>query len=373
LSQQQERKTEGERAEGRPQDAAEAAAHAIGSSAAPGGDDGGLELVAGREQARQGGSGALRRRAQRHEIGFDVTVCTRTRHDTILHQEGKRGVAAAALGPAIALQEDRMANATGESGLLARIPADWLSPEERLGAAPVEAGMSDAAVFRIDASGPPRYLKIADRKAAEALRQEIARTRWLSRRGVRVPRLLRTLEAADVAAMLTAELPGVAIADCDRPIGDIVDIIARAFAGLHALPAAGCPFDESVAVRLERARTLIARGEVEPAQFEWRNRQLTPQQLYDRTAPRAPAGGTAVVVHGDATFDNMRIDAAGTLGLLDCGHAGRGDRYVDLERIASEVEEHFGAQWIAAFRRSYGIETWDDDRAAFFADLYELF
>ena len=265
-----------------------------------------------------------------------------------------------------------MANATGEPGLIARIPADWLSPAERRGATPVEAGMSDAAVFRLGGS-PPRYLKIAERDAADALRQEIARTRWLSRQGVRVPRLLRTLESADVAAMLTAELPGVALADCERPIPEIVDIIARGFAGLHAVPAAGCPFDESVAARLARARGLIARSEVDPAHFDWRNRQLTPQQLYDRIAPRAPAGGATVVVHGDATFDNMRIDAAGTLGLLDCGHAGRGDRYIDLERIASEIAEHFGAQWLAAFRRAYGIETWDDDRAAFFADLYELF
>jgi aminoglycoside phosphotransferase len=265
-----------------------------------------------------------------------------------------------------------MANATGRPGLIARIPADWLSSEERLGAIPVEAGMSDAAVLRIGAS-PPRYLKIGERHAADALRQEIARTRWLSRQGVQVPRLLRTLESADVAAMLTAELPGVAVADCERPIPEIVEIIARGFAGLHALPTADCPFDESVAARLARARALIARGDVDPAHFDWRNRQLSPQQLYDRIAPRAPAAGTAVVVHGDATFENVRIDAAGTLGLLDCGHAGRGDRYVDLERIAGEIAEHFGAQWLTAFRRGYGIETWDDDRAAFFADLYELF
>ena len=265
-----------------------------------------------------------------------------------------------------------MANATGDSNLLALVPADWLSAEDRAGATPVEAGMSDAAVFRIGASRP-RYLKIAERDAADALRQEIARTGWLGRQGVQVPRLLRTLESADVAAMLTAELPGVAVADCERPIPEIVDIIARGFAGLHAVPAAGCPFDESVAARLARARVLIARGDVDPAHFEWRNRQLTPQQLYDRIAPRAPAAGTAVVVHGDATFDNMRVDAAGTLGLLDCGHAGRGDRYVDLERIASEIAEHFGARWLAAFRRGYGIATWDDDRAGFFADLYELF
>jgi aminoglycoside phosphotransferase len=257
--------------------------------------------------------------------------------------------------------------------LLAMLPADWLSPDERLGATPVMAGMSAAGVFRIDAGAHTRYLKIADRDAADALREEIARTSWLSAQGVAVPRLLRTLQSADVVAMLTAELPGAAIADCAQPICNIIDIIARAFVALHALPAACCPFDESVDVRLARARMLIARGAIDPAHFAERNRVLTPQQVHDRLAARMPAWADPVVVHGDATFGNMRIDGAGTFAFLDCGHAGRGDRYVDIERIASEIEEHFGFRWIEVFRRSYGLETFDCERASFFADLYELF
>jgi aminoglycoside 3'-phosphotransferase-2 len=237
----------------------------------------------------------------------------------------------------------------------------------------VDAGMSAAAVFRISASSQICYLKIASRDGTDALRQEIARTAWLSTHGVLVPRLLRTLEAANVVAMLTAELPGVAIAHCERPIRNTIEIIARAFAALHALPAAACPFDESVEARLARARKLIAHGDIEPAHFASRNRLFTPRQIHDRLAALVPAATDPVVVHGDATFDNMRIDDGGKLGLLDCGHAGRGDKYVDIERIASEIEEHFGARWIEVFRQSYGVETWDAARAEFFADLYELF
>jgi len=266
-----------------------------------------------------------------------------------------------------------MSNANSTATLLALIPPDWLSPADRLGATPVEAGMSGAAVFRIDASAQARYLKIAELNGADALRQEIVRTGWLGAHGIPVPRLLRTLDTADVVAMLTAELPGVAIADCDRPVDDVIGIIARAFATLHALPAAACPFDESVAARMARARALVAGGGVDASDFAWRNRLLTPQQILDRLALQLPDCPDPVVVHGDATFSNMRIDGAGTLHLLDFGLAGRGDRYIDLTLIASEIEDHFGAQWTEAFRRSYGIETWDDERASFFADLYELF
>jgi aminoglycoside phosphotransferase len=265
------------------------------------------------------------------------------------------------------------------SGLLALLPAGWLSGEETSSITAVEAGMGDAEVFRIGASA--RYLKVAAREAVDGLRREIERTRWLGARGVTVPLLLRTLETPDFVAMLTTELPGVlpstlptvARSGPARSIRAAVEIIAHAFAALHALPADDCPFDESVDVRLARARRAIARGEIDPAQFDERNSGRTAQQILDWLVAHRPTRADPVVVHGDATFDNMRIDAGGKLGLLDCGHAGRGDRYIDLERIADEIAEQFGAQWIEPFWRSYGIPIWDQTRADFFADLYELF
>lgn len=187
---------------------------------------------------------------------------------------------------------DRMSNANSTATLVALIPPDWITPEDRLAATAIEAGMSGAAVFRIDASPQEaHFLKIAELDDADALRQEIVRTGWLSAHGIPVPRLLRTLDTPDVVAMLTAELPGVAVADCDRPTDDVIGIIARAFATLHALPAAACPFDESVAARMARARALVARGGVDAADFASRNRLLTPQQISTgsrcncRTAP----------------------------------------------------------------------------------------
>jgi aminoglycoside 3'-phosphotransferase-2 len=264
-------------------------------------------------------------------------------------------------------------------GLLALLPAGWLSGEEASSVTGVEAGMGQAEVFRIGASAC--YLKIAAHEAAESMRREIARTRWLGARGVTVPQLLRTLQTADFVAMLTAELPGVlpgmlsdgAPSGHARPIHATVEIIARAFAALHALPMDDCPFDESVEVRLARARRAIARGEIDPAHFAERNSGRTAQQILAWLVAHRPTDTDPVVVHGDATFDNMRIDDDGRLGLLDCGHAGRGDRYVDLERITAEIDEHFGAQWIEPFWRSYGLKIWDQERADFFAELYELF
>ena len=51
---------------------------------------------------------------------------------------------------------------------------------------------------------------------------------------------------------------------------------------LHAVPAVDCPFDESVAVRLGRAQTLVERGEIDPKEFAPRNQHSSPYALLER-------------------------------------------------------------------------------------------
>ena len=80
-----------------------------------------------------------------------------------------------------------------------------------------------------------------------------------------------------------------------------------------------------------------------------------------------------MLVHGDAMFDNLVMDAAGAVGFLDCGQAGRGDRYLDLALLTGEIEEYFGADGVRVFLAAYGLAQWDEEKATFFCDLYELF
>jgi aminoglycoside phosphotransferase len=79
------------------------------------------------------------------------------------------------------------------------------------------------------------------------------------------------------------------------------------------------------------------------------------------------------VVHGDATLANMLIGADGELGFIDCGHAGRSDRYLDLAVVDEELRTGFGRRAAEDFIAAYGICDWDDRKAAFYSDLYELF
>ncbi len=237
---------------------------------------------------------------------------------------------------------------------------------------PVTGGMSGATVLRVTERGrPPRYVKIARGRYAAALRDEIARTRWLATRGIAVPHIVRTDDRADGVAMLMDTAPGTPIDESSLPSSRIAVALGAALAALHAVPADDCPFDETLATRLARAAAAVAKGEIDGDDFDDRNSGVAPDVLLARLVASRPAEDIAVV-HGDATLDNVMIDASGRVSFIDCGNVGRGDRYLDLAVMATGIAENFGAAAVKEFTRAYG-GTWDDAKARYYLDLYELF
>ncbi|MDO8876923.1 MAG: APH(3') family aminoglycoside O-phosphotransferase [Pseudolabrys sp.] len=238
---------------------------------------------------------------------------------------------------------------------------------------PVTIGLSEAAVFRAAQAGhAPRYVKAATGTAAAALRDEIARTKWLAARGISVPRLLRVENRGDSIAVLMAAIAGQPADETALPTPRLVDALAKALAALHALPPDQCPFDETLATRLKRAAAAIAEGGVDPAEFEPRNRRIAPAALLRRLQNEQPRDDI-VVLHGDATLGNIIVDDDGALGFIDCGNAGRGDRYTDLALLHADLVGHRGKAAGAQFLEAYGAGDFDTARARYFLDLYELF
>jgi aminoglycoside phosphotransferase len=177
----------------------------------------------------------------------------------------------------------------------------------------------------------------------------------------------------DVTAVLMTAVPGRHLR---RGAGDLqaqVRAIGRGLARLHALPVADCPFDEMPGTRLARARQAIDRNQVDTSQFDDRNAGVTPEMLYQRLAGAVPAPEDVVVVHGDATLENMLIGPNGQIGFIDCGQAGRSDRYQDLALVETDLRMECGREAIEEFKTAYGIPNWNERKAAFFRDLYEFF
>ncbi len=257
--------------------------------------------------------------------------------------------------------------------LSAGLPPDWREQLSGCELVSVERGMSSATLVRVRGGGfDNAFLKLGEGDAAADLRREIERTRWLAARGLRVPALIRASDdGRRVAALMTA-LPGVHPQEGERPADELVAVLGRALAAFHAEPAESCPFDESIATRLTRAAEAIVSGGVNPMHFAERNRAATPGQIHNRLAAIRPRSEDTVLVHGDATFDNILIDGADRVGFIDCGHSGRGDRMLDLVTLVSDIEECFGVEWVAPFLAAYGA-GWNPANALFFSDLYELF
>jgi streptomycin 3"-kinase len=257
------------------------------------------------------------------------------------------------------------------SKLLRLLPGEWRSALDGVPARKITGGMSGASVFLL-ATRPPCYLKFARDDAAQTLRNEIERTAWLAHEGIRVAPIVRSHMDDAGVALQTQALAGETADHCDLPEEQALSAIGLALAKLHALPHSRCPFDESLAVRQQRAREAVSRGEIDPRHFASRNRNVTPAALLSRLLA-APPPEDLVVAHGDLTLSNIVVATDGAVGFLDCGFVGRADRYLDLAILAADIAEHFGRDSIKTFADAYGIPHWDADKARYYTDLYELF
>jgi aminoglycoside 3'-phosphotransferase II len=262
-----------------------------------------------------------------------------------------------------------MRSITNGDQLLSMLPSGWRGALSHARIEPVDIGMSDASVFRV---GTSHFLKIAQGAGADDLRQEIDRTAWLGRQGIRVARMERIHDEGVVVAVLNEALAGSSADETTLAPEIVVPALARALSALHALPVRDCPFDESVAVRLRRAGAMFETGRIDPAAFAPRNRDVSPGALIDRLRAGKPNEETAVV-HGDATLSNLIVGDDHSVAFIDCGHAGRADPYVDIALVIEGLSERFGSAAVDGFLHVYGGPTIDETKRDYFLDLYELF
>jgi kanamycin kinase len=194
------------------------------------------------------------------------------------------------------------------------------------------------------------------------LSAEVERLRWAGRWAT-VPQVLEfetvapTPDDAGGQLLVTAAIHGRSAVSPywrARP-AEAARVIGAGLRAFHdALPVNQCPFDWSVAERVEGAGL---RG--------------TPQgEVLIAEAPDVDADNL-VVCHGDACAPNVLLDAFGSLaGYVDLGRLGLADRWADLAIAAWSTEWNYGPGFEQAVYAGYGIKP-DVEKIAFYRHLWD--
>ncbi|WP_460522482.1 phosphotransferase [Humibacter antri] len=189
------------------------------------------------------------------------------------------------------------------------------------------------------------------------LAADAERLEWTGR-FIRVPVVLDYTSGDDGEVLVTRALPGTnAVTKRWRAEPETsVRALGEGLRHLHdALPVAGCPFDWSVAERIERSRA-----------------QRIPERVaaLDRLG-EVPAVDTLVVCHGDACAPNTLLaDDGVVVGYVDLGRMGVADRWADIAIGAWSTEWNYGAGYDALYYEAYGVEP-DEERIAYYRALWD--
>jgi kanamycin kinase len=250
----------------------------------------------------------------------------------------------------------------------------------------VNVGHSDAVVFRLDASTgtDSLYAKVSmpPGLAGTELTGETARIEWLATQGAPVPEVVEHGEEDGVAWLVTRALPGRR-ASAPWPAdqrAEVVDALVDIALALHALPAADCPFDRSLAVSVPEAKAAAVAGLVDLADLDEERRGWGTPRLLAELAATVPSDEDVVVCHGDFCLPNILVDPE-TLrptGVVDLGRIGVADRYADLalavRSLAGPLNRQYGPDHARRFLDRYLLgEPVDNDRIAFYCLLDEFF
>jgi aminoglycoside phosphotransferase (APT) family kinase protein len=190
--------------------------------------------------------------------------------------------------------------------------------------------------------------------------------------GLRVPAALGYAEvstdAGPVGWLVMSRLPGRSVwrVLLDTPPGARAELLRKLGEALRRIHAA--PIPRAFAERPDWTARMLAQAERNLAWCDG-----TPEMLAElrRTIP-SPAANR--LIHGDCALDNVLIDDAGDLSVIDwaCGDAG--DPCIDIAlALQTKPETELTADELRAFYESYGGPAVDADTRRWFEELYDFF
>ena len=237
---------------------------------------------------------------------------------------------------------------------------------------PVTIGKSSARVFRLKHGAESRlFLKCGPIQSG--LKEEADRLQWLSGR-VRVPLVVAFLAEGDQEFLLTEALIGrdAKIGGRDNPESVIVGM-AQELRLWHSQPIADCPFDQGLAIQIQRAKNRAQDGLVDEANFDAECLGRSAMELLEMLDLDCPENEDQALTHGDACLANVIFHGAQCTGFIDCGRVGVADPYQDIALAARSIGNNLGKMWLQPFFEHYGLSKVDESKLTFYRLLDEFF
>lgn len=237
---------------------------------------------------------------------------------------------------------------------------------------PVTIGDTCACVFRLLRENE-RGLFLKYAPSGSEIEDEAERLKWLHGR-VLVPPVIAFVTEGEWEFLLTEALPGRDGTEVGRTHPEaVVTGLAQQLRAWHSQPIAECPFDESLAVQLEQARSRAHNGLVNEDDFDEERRGCSAIEVLAQLESECPQAEDRVLTHGDPCVPNIIFDGIACTGFIDCGRAGVGDAYRDLALAVRSIKRNLGQEWVRPFFDMYGLSKADEGKLAFYRLLDEFF
>ncbi len=233
---------------------------------------------------------------------------------------------------------------------------------------------SPSSVYRLTADArPPLIVKIQKAGHVESLADEADRLDWLVQTSVAGPERVLFMAEGDREWLVMTVVKGANALAVQAPADTIVAAMAVGLRQVHALDPSSCPFDESLDLKLERARVNVEQGLVDETAFDDMHIGHTARDLLAIALADRPVMEDIVVTHGDACLPNVMMQDERFAGFVDCGRLGRADRYQDLAIACRNIASRLGASWVQPFLDRYGVTAPDHERLAYYRLVDEFF
>lgn len=246
-------------------------------------------------------------------------------------------------------------------------------------ATPVLGGWSSAGIFLLaHEKKPALFLKMAKGDDLAEIRAEKDRIEWLQNR-LTVPVLEAYAESPEGGFLLMSAVLGIDAATVpvrtDEERRRLVHLLATGLRRVHDVPIAGCPFDMTLAVKIEAARLNVLEGSVDESDFEEAHQGKTADSLFQKLLAKRPASEDLVFTHGDYSLPNIIVEGEAVSGFIDLGRAGVADLYQDIALAIRSIRHNLGdnREFEEQFYDAYGVRKPDLAKVEFYILLDEFF